>query len=340
MRCRSCMTVNPTGNRFCESCGKQLQLTCVKCGHDVNLVARFCGNCGFVVHASHPATAADAPPKWGELKQATVLFADVVGSTDLVAHMDPEQAMARLRPAVLRMRHSIERFGGTVLRTLGDGVMAMFGVPRSLEGHAQHACQAALHMQSAFGHGGDGLRIRIGLHSGQVASDPEDAEDGRGGGAHGLTIHLASRVIALAQPGGVCLTNACKSEAGPGCITVSLGMHNLKGIPDPTEILALTGVEASARRTAMSHLAQTTFRGRRREMAVLTRALEELGLPDAVNVLGIGGEPGAGKSRLCHEFAQACVSQDFPVFGVRAQLYGHALPLQPILELFRTHFLG
>src|SRR5438105_6212692 len=159
MRCRSCMTVNPTGNRFCESCGKQLQLACARCGHDVNLLAHFCGNCGNVLNASGAAGAPETP-KWGELKQATVLFADVVGSTDLVVHMDPEQAMARLRPAVLRMRHSVERFGGTVLRTLGDGVMAMFGVPRALEGHALLACQASLHMQAAFQQGGEGLQIR------------------------------------------------------------------------------------------------------------------------------------------------------------------------------------
>src|SRR3569832_1680930 len=243
MRCQSCMTVNPSGNRICENCGKQLQLTCAKCGHDVSLSARVCGNCGSGLSAGGAHTVSEGPPKWGELKQATVLFADVVGSTALVAHMDPEQAMAQLRPAVLRMRHSVERFGGTVLRTLGDGVMAMFGVPRALEGHALLACQAALHMQAAFTQSGDGLKIRVGLHSGQVASDPEDAEDGRGGGAHGLTIHLASRVIALAQPGGVCLTNACKSEAGPGCLTGARGGRGRGGGPGPAEGRARTGGE-------------------------------------------------------------------------------------------------
>jgi len=339
MRCQSCMTVNPTGNRYCESCGKQLQLTCAKCGHDVHLGARFCGNCGSSVQAG-AATLSGGPPKWGELKQATVLFADIVGSTDLVAHMDPEQAMARLRPAVLRMRHSIERFGGTVLRTLGDGVMAMFGVPRTLEGHALLACQAALHMQAAFKQGGDGLRIRIGLHSGQVASDPEDAEDGRGGGAHGLTIHLASRVIALAQPGGVCLTVACRSEAGAGCIVETLGLHPLKGIPGPVEILSLLNIEPSARRNASAHLVHSTFRGRESELEVLAATLASTGRPDAVNVLGIAGEPGAGKSRLCEEFARSCATRGMQVYDVRAQLYGHSLPMQPILELFRTHFIG
>ena len=332
------MTTNPAGNRFCESCGTQLQLACARCGHDVKLGARFCGNCGSGLQSG---TAADGPPKWGELKQATVLFADIVGSTDLVANMDPEQAMAQLRPAVLRMRHSVERFGGTVLRTLGDGVMAMFGVPRTLEGHALLACQAALHMQAAFKHGGaDGLAIRIGLHSGQVASDPEDAEDGRGGGAHGLTIHLASRVIGHAHAGGICLTVACRNEAGGGCIAETTGKHRLKGIPEPVEILALHGVEASARRNASAHLVASTFRGRQRESKLLERTLAGVGAPDAVGILGITGEPGAGKSRLCEEFARACAAQGVPVFDVRAQLYGHSLPLQPVLELFRTHFLG
>ena len=340
MRCQSCLTVNPSGNRFCENCGLQLQLTCAKCGHDVNLFARFCGNCGGAVAAAGAPVAADDTPKWGELKQATVLFADIVGSTELVAHMDPEQAMARMRPAILRMRHCVERFGGTVVRTLGDGVMAMFGVPRSLEGHALLACQSALRMQAAFQQGGDGLAIRIGLHSGQVASDPEDAEDGRGGGAHGLTIHLASRVMALAPPGGICLTNACRNEAGPGCLAESLGLHPLRGIPEPVEILALTGVQAAARRSSAGHLAQPTFRGRAHELSLLKEMIDAIGGRDAVNVLGIAGEPGAGKSRLCQEFGEACAAQGIPVFEVRAQLYGHALPLQPILELFRTHFFS
>jgi class 3 adenylate cyclase/tetratricopeptide (TPR) repeat protein len=337
MRCRSCMTVNPTGNRFCESCGRQLQLACGRCGHDVNLLARFCGNCGGVLNASGALVASDAPPKWGELKQATVLFADVVGSTDMVAHMDPEEAMARLRPAVLRMRHSVERFGGTVLRTLGDGVMAMFGVPRALEGHALLACQAALHMQAAFNHGGDGLQIRVGLHSGQVASDPEDAEDGRGGGAHGVTIHLASRVIGLAQPGEICLTEACRAAAGPGCETEAMGPHQLKGIPQPVSILRLAGALSGAPHRPLTP--ETTFRGRGGEFERLTAALAEARAQRG-KVVAVTGEPGAGKSRLCQEFVVACRERAVPVYEVRAQLYGHALPLQPILELFRVHFFG
>lgn len=342
MRCRSCMTVNPIGNRFCEDCGAQLHLACPKCGHDVALSARFCGTCGTglaAAPAAGPATGREPAPKWGELKQATVLFADIVGSTELVAHLDPEEAMGRLRPAILRMRHSVERFGGTVTRTLGDGVMALFGVPRTLEGHALLACQAALHMQKAFSQSADGLAIRIGLHSGQVASDPEDSEDGRGGGAHGVTIHVASRVIALAQPGGTCLTQACVTAAGPACEFRTLGAHTLRGIPKPVHINALLGVRAASPRRAAAPAELTTFRGRSHELARLANALESTLHGDA-RVLGIMGEPGAGKSRLCQEFAGLCAGRGIPLFEVRAQLYGHALPLQPILELFRTHYFG
>ncbi|WP_296353522.1 adenylate/guanylate cyclase domain-containing protein [Ramlibacter sp.] len=332
------MTANPVGNRFCESCGGQLHLTCSACGHEASLTARYCGNCGHsLLSAAAAGTAVERSPKWGELKQATVLFADVVGSTELVANLDPEQAMGRLRPAVLRMRHSIERFGGTVVRTLGDGVMALFGVPRTLEGHALLACQAALHMQHVFSQGLAGLSIRVGLHSGQVASDPEDAADGHGGGAHGLTIHLASRVIALAEPGGICLTEACRAAAGSTCKVHSIGAHRLKGIPQAVEILQLAGVGAESRAGASPPLQQTTFRGRTDELEFLSRALQRLQAGTA-QVVGVTGEPGTGKSRLCHEFAQACRNRGTPVYEVRAQPYGHALPMQPVLELFRTYF--
>ncbi|MBC5763377.1 adenylate/guanylate cyclase domain-containing protein [Ramlibacter albus] len=331
------MTVNPSGNKFCEQCGSQLQPACARCGHDVSPGARFCGNCGHAVGAAPPA-AAESGPKWGELKQATVLFADIVSSTELISALDPEEAMARLRPAVLRMRHSVERFGGTVVRTLGDGVMALFGVPHALEGHALLACQAALHMQRAFAAEAGGLTVRVGLHSGQVASDPSDAEDGRGGGAHGLTIHLASRVIAQAEPGGICITEACRAAAG-ACETTPLGLHTLKGIRDAVVLHRLDGVAAQPAHRAGEVGGGSTFRGRDRELAQLHEALQAAAAGEA-SVIGIAGEPGSGKSRLCQEFAEACREQGIPLHEVRSQLYGHALPLQPILELFRVHFFG
>lgn len=344
MHCLNCNAANPDTHRFCESCGASFTQACPACSYACGLNAKFCGGCGIELDRRDGALVAKvqaAPPSdaWGELKQATVLFADIVGSTEHIAGLDPEQAMEHLRPVIHSMCDAVERFGGTVIRTLGDGVMALFGVPKSLEGHAVLACEAALSMQATFSRAPAGLQVRVGLHSGQVASDPHDAKGGRGGGAHGLTIHLASRVVALAQPGGVCVTGATKALLGQTCRVQPMGDHALKGIMGLTPIFELLGManpqpDATARNQWVS-----PFHGRSLEMDILQAALARAQAGDA-RVVGISAEPGGGKSRLCQEFVQRCRSQSLRVCEVRAQLYGHATPLQPVLELLRNFYFG
>ena len=291
--------------------------------------------------AAAPLPPAAAAPSygWGELKQATVLFADVVSSTEQIALLDPEEAMDRLQPAVMLMCEAVERFGGTVMRTLGDGVMALFGVPKALEGHARLACESALQMQAAFANNPQGLRIRVGLHSGLVASDPHAQDGGKGGGAHGLTIHLASRVVGVAAPGGVAMTQDCHSLVRGLVDAESLGLTSLKGIADPVEIFTLGGLKPAFASQHFHQAKLTPFRGRDKELALLQQAQRLTEAGDA-QVVGVSGGPGAGKSRLCYEFAQWCRARGRPVFEVRAQLYGSATPLQPVLELMRIFFFG
>jgi adenylate cyclase len=348
MDCPACHTANPDSNRFCEDCGAALTYKCAACGFDCSAQARFCGGCGIALKRgatpapfSPPGSGASSEPAtgWGELKQATVLFADIVSSTEQIAQLDPEEAMDRLKPAVMLMCEAVERFGGTVMRTLGDGVMALFGVPKALEGHARLACESALHMQSAFTGNSQGFSIRVGLHSGLVASDPHAHDSGKGGGAHGLTIHLASRVIGLAPPGGVTMTQDCHSQVRGLVDVESLGHPPLKGIPDPVEIFRLKGLKAAFASQHFHQAKLTPFRGRDKELALLQQGQRLAEAGDA-QVIGVSGGPGTGKSRLCYEFAQWCRARGRPVFEVRAQLYGSATPLQPVLELMRTFLFG
>ena len=88
MRCASCETDNTADSRFCVACGTALGRLCVACGHANQPDARFCAQCGAAVAVS-PAAAAP-PTREGELKQITVLFADVSGSTSLIEGLDPE----------------------------------------------------------------------------------------------------------------------------------------------------------------------------------------------------------------------------------------------------------
>ena len=354
MRCTACQADNPDNHRFCERCGMGLTQPCPSCAYICGANARFCGGCGVALERRDGTLVAQvrlnpATETWGELKQATVLFADIVGSTEHIAGLDPEQAMEHLRPAIFGMCEAVERFGGTVIRTLGDGVMALFGVPKSLEGHALLACHAAQAMVLASGNWPVALPIRVGLHSGQVASDPQDAKYGFGGGAHGLTIHLASRVVALAQPGGICLTGVTKALLGHSAGTQFMGEYTLKGIAGRTpiyELQAIAGARADSRAgphfdaaTGLDSVAQwvSPFRGRQLELDILKAALARARAGDA-RVLGISAEPGGGKSRLSQEFVSLCRAQGLSVCEVRAQLYGQTTPLQPILALLRRQF--
>ena len=349
MRCLACNTNNSDTNRYCENCGNQFGHVCPHCGRENSPTARFCGDCGTAIASAvggipvevAPSSLSSAVPQRlaeprGELKIATVLFADIASSTEEVAHLGPEEAMQRLQPAVGHMCDAVERYGGTVVRTLGDGIMALFGAPRTLEGHVRLACEAALRIQAVFATEARGLSVRIGLHTGQIASDPSVGVSARSDGVHGLTIHLASRVMASAEPGEIRITQASRAQAGEYYEFHDLGPIPLRGIGVATVLFSLVqsriGPDVVLRRSTRAQ-----FRGRVSEMELLQSAIRDAERGNAP-VIGISGEPGAGKSRLCSEFSQWCRARGVVVHEVRAQLYGHAAPLQPILELFRKCF--
>jgi class 3 adenylate cyclase len=266
MRCPSCGTDNPAGNNYCKSCGARLVSVCGQCGHLNPLTGRFCGSCGASLHTDAPRAA-----NGGERKQATVLFADVAGSTQLIADLDPEQAMERLRPIVTAMCAAVLRFDGTVVRTLGDGIMAIFGAPRAQEGHALLACEAALAMQEALRSVEAGPKIRIGLHSGEVVSGFSDFDQKPG--PHGATVHMANRVQQMAEPGGICLTEYCFHLVRPYCDVLPLGRQGAKGFPEPVEVYRLLGLKPAVASQQFRATKLTCFRGRDHEMDVLHRAL-------------------------------------------------------------------
>src|SRR4029450_9234735 len=99
----------------------------------------------------------------GERKQGTVLFADLKGSTELIAGLDPEEARTLLDPALHVMMDAVHRYEGTVNQVLGDGIMALFGAPVAHEDHAVRVCYAALAMQAAMLRSAEDVRRTQGL---------------------------------------------------------------------------------------------------------------------------------------------------------------------------------
>ena len=117
-------------------------MDCPRCGRPSPDDARFCSQCGapLIPDASNAANPPEEPASTEEFKPVTILFVDIVASTELVSNLDAEQAMRRLAPALAVMRRVAEQFGGTVIHTLGDGIMALFGAPRD----SGRACIAGL----------------------------------------------------------------------------------------------------------------------------------------------------------------------------------------------------
>jgi class 3 adenylate cyclase/tetratricopeptide (TPR) repeat protein len=332
MRCGACAYENEAASRFCVACGTSLAPICAHCGKDFPEAARFCAWCGEPRQLE--VRIANVP---GERKQATVLFADVAGSTARIASLDAEAAMNFLHPIVMIMARAVHRYDGTVLRTLGDGIKAAFGVPHTREGHAMLACHAALAMRAEVAALPDGPPIRIGLHSGEVVSGKLYSGSSVEQDVTGLTVHLASRIEQEASPGEICLSRDSQILLGAYCDTEALGPRVLKGIPGPVEVFRLIGLKPAINSEHFRGASLMPLRGRTAELETLQRALLDTA-PGAPRVIGVSGPPGVGKSRLCFEFGEWCRERQINVLEARAQVHGRATPLLPVLEAFRAFF--
>jgi hypothetical protein len=134
MQCPQCRADNDAGLRFCESCGAKLVAMCPSCGHELKPQANFCGHCGASLsgpaapQAAAPpelAPAAPAPADAAERRQLTVMFCDLVGSTDLSQRLDAEDLRSVVRAYQAAASAAIERYAGHIAQYLGDGLLVI-----------------------------------------------------------------------------------------------------------------------------------------------------------------------------------------------------------------------
>jgi class 3 adenylate cyclase len=303
MKCSRCQHENPGDAVFCEECGSRLEGACPSCGTANRLDVKFCKKCGQPVAVRTPAaTAVKSPPPAsytpkhlaekilnsksaleGERKLVTVLFADMKGSMELLAHRDPEEARTILDPVLERMMEAVHRYEGTVNQVMGDGIMALFGAPLAHEDHAVRACYAALRMQESVRQYADEVqrshgavvKIRVGLNSGEVIVRSIGSDLHMDYTAVGQTTHLAARMEQMATAGAVLLT-ADVLRLAEGFVEVKpLGPVNVKGLGQPVEVFDLEAVGSFRTRFDRSRArGLSAFVGRDREMAELDAALE------------------------------------------------------------------
>ncbi len=275
-----------------------------------------------------------------------MLFADVSGSMDLAERQDPEEWRKIMQRFFSILADAVTKFEGTVDKFTGDGIMAVFGAPVAHEDHARRACYAALQMlddvaeYAAELRRGPGLNFstRIGINSGEVVVGA--IGEGRDGDytAIGHTVGLAQRMEALAEPGKAYVTEHT-AELATGFLELDdLGEFEIKGASRPVRVFELAGVGAARSRMDLSReRGFSSFVGRDREMSVLEAGLESA-REGGGGVIGLVAEPGVGKSRLCHEFAQRCRGEGLEVFEAQAQAHGASTPFMPVLQMLRAFF--
>jgi class 3 adenylate cyclase len=299
--------------------------TCASCGRPVPDDARFCPACG--------AEQARLPPG-KERKLATILFADLVGSTELGAQ-DPERTRELLDRFYDAMSAEVEAAGGTIEKFAGDAVMAAYGIPSAKEDHANRALDCSLSMLRRLEELFAGkLALRIGVNSGEVVvGRPREGSSF----ATGDPVNVAARLEQAAAPGEILVGERTVAavgdtfEFGPPQIVQAKGKP--KGVPARKLVRRSTPPAAKW----LPRLGRT-FVGREDELAFLQKAYEQVAEDGSVRLVTVAGDPGIGKSRLVHELWQWLSRRSpEPVRRVgRCPAYGRALTYWPLSEILKA----
>lgn len=304
-------------------------VVCAQCGAELPATARFCPTC------AAPVERVPAPAD--ERKVATVLFADLVGSTALGAEQDPERTRALLDRFYDAMAEEIELAGGTVEKFVGDAVVAAFGAPAALEDHAERALHAALGMQRRLRElFGDELALRIGVNTGEVVvGRPREGSSFVTGDA----VNVGARLEQAAGPGEILVGERTASAVRGAFELAEPVTVEAKGKPEGIVAQRLVRALSLMRPRGVGGL-HTVFVGRDAELERLREAYERVVADARPQLVVISGDAGVGKTRLVRElWAWLADQEPQPLQRTgRCLSYGHGIAYWPLAEVLHEHF--
>jgi class 3 adenylate cyclase/tetratricopeptide (TPR) repeat protein len=259
-----------------------------------------------------------------ERKLATVLFVDLVASTEFVSRQDPEVTRRRVTRFFEGVAACIEQHGGTVEKFAGDAVMAAFGIPQAHEDDAERAVRAALGILERVSE--LELEARVGIESGEVVVDEADSTF-----ATGEAVNVAARLQQSAAPGEILIGDAAHRLTGGRIETEAVEPLELRGFRHPVTafrvVCALDGQPQPATVSA-------PFIGRESELDLLQNTYARTLRDRRPHVFTIYGEPGVGKSRLAREFLAGV--EGATILSGRALPYGEGITYWPLAEMVKA----
>ena len=266
-----------------------------------------------------------------------MLFADAVHSMDIAAAVGPERLREIMGELVERAAAVVQRFGGTVDKFTGDGIMAVFGAPVALEDHAFRACLAALGIQdearrlaSEVSHrDGVDLRMRVGLNSGQVIAG-EIGSGALGYTAIGEQVGMAQRMESVAPAGGVMLSESTARLVQGAVVLAEPEMVHIKGASDPVPARRLIATTRDQNTRSDPRLVGRTW-----ELNTIAAILDEA-IGGAGCIIGVLGPPGIGKSRIAREAAAIADGRGVQVFTTYCESHTSGIPFHAVTGLLRA----
>ena len=315
MSCPNCGQANRTGAKFCDECGTPLLVRPV--GETAPVPS---AQSTREPHRSPVPAPVHAPPG---RRQLTVMFCDIVESMALAGRLDPEEWRDVVRTYQELCAGVIQRFGGYIAQYLGDGILVYFGYPIAHEDDAVRAVKTGLgilaqlnQMNSQFqqterrpslrpsAEDAPWIRLRIGIHTGQVVVGDMGAGERHEHLALGETPNIAARLQSIAKANTVVMSAAVYRLVEGFFECQTLGPHVLKGKTTPISVYQVMGEEGAQSRFEVAlETGLSPLVGRTEELAFLRHRWEAAKVREGQVVL-LGGEPGIGKSRLVQELKE------------------------------------
>ena len=287
--------------------------------------------------ASQPARHAPE----AERRQLTVMFCDLVGSTDLSGRLDPEDLREVVQAYQEAAANVIERYEGHIAQYLGDGLLVYFGWPQAHENDAERAVRTGLEIPEAIARlhtrlDADcsvNLAVRIGIHTGPVVVGEMGGGERHEHLALGETPNIAARLEGLAQPGAVVISPVTAQLVQRSFILEELGPHDLKGVADAMTLYAVAGPRHTEYDDHEGMLAGgfDALVGRDEEIGLLRRRWQQ-SKEGQGQVVFISGEAGLGKSSLVEGLRAHIHQEGYRRIAFRCSPYTANSAMHPVIE--------
>ncbi len=278
-----------------------------------------------------------------ERRQLTVLFCDMVGSTRIAAELGAEDWLEMLRAYQRSVAEVVERFDGFIAQYLGDGVVAYFGHPTAHEDDAERAVRAGLAIaEAAVARGpelearhGQGLSIRVGIHTGPVVVGGIGSGERHETLAVGAATNVAARVQSEAEPNTILISAETLRLVRGIFVVEDLGPRELKGLPAPVPLYRVVEPTGASNRLDVASVeGLTPFVGREEQLERLQESWR-LAREGQGQVVLIEGEAGIGKSRLVWEFRNLLPDESQRWIACRASTFHRHSAFHPFRQLIQ-----